>query len=92
MSGEIPVINLGWFLEREADPAAAERAAAEALRCAEALREYGVIIVRDPRVTEADNDACVCLAARVRSFLDLLESYFETPDEEKQADVHPELR
>ena len=44
------------------------------------LSTYGVIVVRDPRVTKEDND----------KFLDMMESYFEQADEVKRKDSHPE--
>jgi len=78
MSNEIPEIDLSKFLDK-ATPQ--EILLAECKKLSSALHRYGLCVVRDPRVTEQDND----------SFLDMLERYFEQPDEKKMVDVHPEL-
>jgi hypothetical protein len=52
----IPVIDLSLHLNRASDEAAA---LAESRRCAEAFHRFGIICVRDPRVSSADNDRCV---------------------------------
>jgi hypothetical protein len=49
----IPVINLSLYLERASNE---EAARAESRRCAEAFHRFGIICVRDPRVSSADND------------------------------------
>ena len=46
-----------------------------------ALHRFGVLVVKDPRASEAENSA----------FLDMLEQYFEQPDEVVLADVRKEL-
>eukprot|EP00968_Pinguiococcus_pyrenoidosus_P011320 scaffold907_cov247-Pinguiococcus_pyrenoidosus.AAC.11 len=45
---ELPVIDLGRFLSRDEDPAAAQ---AECVKAAVAMRKYGALVVRDPRVS-----------------------------------------
>lgn len=55
-------------------------ASAECMRVAESLHRYGVLILRDPRVDESENN----------TFLDLVERYFEQPDEIKDLDKRPE--
>eukprot|EP01038_Epipyxis_sp_PR26KG_P005987 gene5987-8244_t len=42
----------------------------ECKKVAECLHKYGIIVLRDPRVTEVDND----------NFIDLMEKYFECSD------------
>ncbi|KJE88723.1 hypothetical protein CAOG_00318 [Capsaspora owczarzaki ATCC 30864] len=73
---EVPVINLAPFMS---DATSAE-AAAECAKAAKALEEFGCLVVRDPRVTEADNS----------TFLDLMEQYFEQSVEDKKADERPQ--
>ena len=57
----------------------------EAISCCEAvarsLRTTGIVILRDARVTEAQNNG----------FLDMMEDYFDQPSEIKMPDCHPEL-
>ena len=48
---------------------------------ASSLVATGCVLVRDPRVSELDNS----------KFLDLLERYFEQPEELKREDARPEL-
>ena len=48
---------------------------------ASSLRDTGIVILRDPRVSDADSS----------SFLDLMEDYFDQPTELKMADVRKEL-
>jgi len=83
MSLELPTINLeeylAWQGSGAAEPSEALRARARA--AADALHQYGLLVVKDPRASEADNDA----------FLDMLEAYFAQPEEAKMADVRAEL-
>lgn len=58
-----------------------EAAEAMSTSMATCLSETGCLIVRDPRVGKSDNE----------TFLDLMESYFEQPDEVKLRDARPEL-
>jgi isopenicillin N synthase-like dioxygenase len=71
------VVDFAAFL---ADPSSAEACAAcEAL--AASLRDTGIVLLRDPRVTMDDQG----------KFLDMMEDYFDQPDEAKMPDVRPEL-
>lgn len=56
---DIPVIDLAAWFARESSAEAGATAAAEAKKVAESLHKYGILIARDPRATEADNDKCV---------------------------------
>ena len=58
-----------------------ESAEAMATAMADCLSQTGCLIVRDPRVGQSDNE----------TFLNLMESYFEQPDEVKMHDARPEL-
>ena len=79
---DLPVIDLAGFLRLAAAGAPPDAALlAEAARAADALHRFGLLIVRDPRASEADNDG----------FLDMLEAYFAQPDAAKLADVRKEL-
>eukprot|EP00499_Haloplacidia_sp_CaronLabIsolate_P009735 CAMPEP_0196781950 /NCGR_PEP_ID=MMETSP1104-20130614/10453_1 /TAXON_ID=33652 /ORGANISM="Cafeteria sp., Strain Caron Lab Isolate" /LENGTH=416 /DNA_ID=CAMNT_0042152181 /DNA_START=50 /DNA_END=1300 /DNA_ORIENTATION=- len=74
---DLPVIDLAKFMGAEESDAAAE----ECKKVAEALHKYGCLIVRDPRVSMADNDR----------FVDNMEEYFERPLDSKMKEVKPEL-
>lgn len=50
-------------------------------KVAEAFKATGVLIVRDPRVNEDDNN----------SFLDLMEEYFSQDYEAKVPDMRPDI-
>ncbi|RHY36546.1 hypothetical protein DYB34_010179 [Aphanomyces astaci] len=65
---DLPVIDLTKFIGA-ADLTAAD-VVDECNKVAECLHKYGVLVVRDPRATEADNNL----------FLDLMERYFEHTD------------
>lgn len=52
-----------------------------ARQLAECVQRTGCLLVRDPRVTVADNN----------QFLDLMESYFSQPPDMKQAESRPDL-
>lgn len=78
---ELPEIDISPLraLEQGSEPS---KELLETARAAmDALHRFGVLIVRDPRASAASNDA----------FLDLLERYFELPEEEKAADVRAEF-
>ncbi len=51
----LPVVSVDGFI---ADPSSRE-SEEECARVADALHRFGIIIVRDARVTEADNQRCV---------------------------------
>jgi isopenicillin N synthase-like dioxygenase len=72
----IPVIDLNIFFNKEVDPS---KYAAECQKVADAFHQYGVLCVRDPRVSEADNDR----------FLTQMERYFEQSD--GVSDARPEF-
>jgi isopenicillin N synthase-like dioxygenase len=78
---DLPVIDLEAYLRRGEGPEWAARFAAEAAKAAAGLRDCGVLILRDPRASAADNDV----------FLDMLERYFEQPEDVKAADVRKEF-
>ncbi|KAL1900121.1 hypothetical protein Sste5346_002429 [Sporothrix stenoceras] len=75
---DLPIIDLDLFrtLPRD-DP----RVLAECRRAADALVEFGALVLHDGRVAEADND----------KFLDLLESYFAQPADTLRQDERPQL-
>lgn len=66
---KLPLIDLSKFFNREKD---AKGYYEECLKVADALHNYGVLIIKDPRVNEADNDR----------FIDMMEKYFESSDGE----------
>jgi len=76
MSGP-EIIDVGPFLK--------DKTSAEALesckRLAETLKKTSCLIIRDPRVSEEDNN----------TFLSMMEQYYDQPNELKMKDVHPEL-
>jgi len=71
-----PPIELKFWLD---DPNS-DQTIQECKRLVEILQKAGAFTLRDPRVSEQDND----------KFLDLLERYFEQPDEIKMKDARPE--
>ena len=66
MDDIIPKIDVKLFLERE------EGFEEECKKVAETLHNYGVIIIKDPRVNEADND----------EYCEMVENYFGIRGEE----------
>jgi len=50
-------------------------------KLAQNLMETSCLIIKDPRVSEEDNNR----------FLDMMERYYDQPQETKMKDVHPEL-
>lgn len=71
MDEDIPVIDLTPWLGKSS----VEGGADDCQRLAEALHKFGVVIVRDPRVSESENDA----------FLDQMEAYYAQSDGVKDA-------
>ena len=59
---DVPVIDVAAFLNK--DP---ETSAFECRKVAESLHKYGILIIKDPRIDEQDNE----------DYLDLMERYFE---------------
>lgn len=76
----LPVIDLAKLMLKQADGTFTQDGLNECKKVMHCLSTYGVIVVRDPRVTKEDND----------KFLDMMESYFEQADEVKRKDSHPE--
>ncbi|GAA5898572.1 uncharacterized protein JCM6883_003357 [Sporobolomyces salmoneus] len=73
----LPIIDLDAFL---ASPTSPEGAKAAKLT-AQSLIEYGALIVKDTRVSEEANSR----------FLDLMEDYFDQPQEALEKDLRPEV-
>lgn len=72
----VPTVDLAPFLANPQSPEAVEAC----LQVAAAFHEYGAIIIRDPRVTEEDNE----------TFLNQMEAYFGQPHDAKMEDARPE--
>lgn len=77
MATSLPLVDLDIFLR---DPLGAE-GQAEALKCTQALIEFGCLILKDSRVSEEANEA----------FLSQLEDYFVQEPELLEADTRPEF-
>ncbi|KAL6493884.1 hypothetical protein OROGR_031793 [Orobanche gracilis] len=83
----IPVIDLASYLEFSVKhPSSGEEKLDPEVTslCAEVsrtLRETGALLVKDPRCTAEDNDR----------FLDMMEKYFEMPDDFKRRQERPQL-
>lgn len=81
---EVPAVETAAFLNwrksgnTDSLPAEIKELAAQV---ADIFRRTGILIVRDPRVSQEDNDR----------FLNLMEDYFNQPDEAKAADARPDL-
>ncbi|GAA6020353.1 hypothetical protein JCM11491_000323 [Sporobolomyces phaffii] len=75
------LVSPGPPLTRGQPRTAADSNPAHPSQTAEALIEYGALIVRDSRVDDRANDA----------FLDLLEDYFAQPHSALQLDARPEV-
>ncbi|KAL7751514.1 hypothetical protein RI367_002977 [Sorochytrium milnesiophthora] len=73
----LPLVDIAPYLS---DPSS-DAARAECAKAADALRTYGAVLLKDPRVSEGDNAA----------FLDMLERYFAQPHDVKMQDVRKEL-
>lgn len=76
MSGPA-VIDVAPFLQNPSSP----EAIAACKQAAETLKLTSCLIIKDPRVSESDNN----------NFLDMMEKYYDLPHNEKMRDVHPEL-
>lgn len=78
---DVPVIDVKVFLENS-DPAKVEE---QCKLVAQSLHQFGVLIWRDPRVNEQDNE----------DYLDMMEKYFQRESRklysgEKLKDCKPE--
>ncbi|KAE8702033.1 hypothetical protein F3Y22_tig00110503pilonHSYRG00601 [Hibiscus syriacus] len=82
---ELPVIDLAPYLEVAAEgDSLPKRASGLTELCREVsriLKETGALLVKDPRCTVEDNDR----------FIDMMEKYFEKPDEFKRLQERPSL-
>jgi isopenicillin N synthase-like dioxygenase len=72
----LPVIELSKFLSRSGD--GDEAYLAQCTRVAECFHKYGILVLRDPRVDEQDNNI----------FVDMMERYFG--DSDGKRDARPE--
>jgi len=71
-----PIIDLKQFLDKDY-----EKSKEACSTIARLLHHYGFLIIRDPRVTEKEND----------TFIDMMEQYYEQPDELKAADIRKDV-
>lgn len=71
---QLPVVDLSNFLNGQVDTE-------QCRLVAQLLHDTGILLLRDPRVSEADNE----------QFLQLMEKYYSQPDDVKKADSRPEL-
>lgn len=76
---DLTVVSIDDF--KSASSSKSGTAAEEARRLAEALILTGAVVVRDSRATKDTNDR----------FLDLLEDYFDQPDEVLKVDERPQV-
>lgn len=63
---DLPTIDVNAFLQCKDGPLS-ERAHRECLKVVQCLHKFGILMIRDPRVNEKDND----------DYIDLMEHYFE---------------
>ncbi len=75
---DLPIVDLDVFLSQ---PLASAAVQAECKKAADGLIAYGAVVLRDSRVSEADN----------ATFLDLLEDYFAQPEAQLRRDERPAL-
>ena len=78
---EVPIIDVETFLRKNP-----EKWEEECKKVADSLHKYGILVWRDPRVNEQDNE----------DYLDLMENYFQSTAEkfysgEKLEDCKPEF-
>lgn len=78
LSMELPIIDLDVYLKHDESSAEVQ---AECAKAAQALIQYGALVLHDSRVAAKDNE----------DFLDLLEDYFDQPEAELRKDERPEL-
>jgi len=76
MSGP-KVVDVSNFLKDKSS----QTSVADCQLLAQTLKETSCLIIKDPRVSEEDNN----------KFLDMMERYYDLPHETKMKDVHPEL-
>ncbi|KAH0464718.1 hypothetical protein IEQ34_004821 [Dendrobium chrysotoxum] len=81
---DLPVVDLAPYIEISANNNGGDLTAEVRELCSQvsrSLRETGALLVKDPRCSTEDNDR----------FLDMMERYFEKPDEFKRKQERPEL-
>jgi len=71
------IVDISRYLQDKSSPSALK----DCEEAAETLKKTSCLIVKDPRVTEQDNQI----------FLDMMERYYDQSLEDKMKDVHPEL-
>lgn len=59
---DVPIIDVAAYLDKDS-----ETSTIECKKVAESLHKFGILIIKDPRIDEQDNE----------DYLDLMESYFE---------------
>jgi isopenicillin N synthase-like dioxygenase len=72
---EIPIFDLSDFL------AGKDSAAETCKQMADYIHRTGILVIRDPRVHEENNN----------TFIDMMERYYDLPDEVKLKDIRPEI-
>ena len=82
---ELPVIDLAAYMSTSEDGSPTEAAIIECKKVSECFHQYGVILIRDPRINMKDND----------DYIDLMEEYFADVGERFYAketipDIKPE--
>ena len=80
---DVPVIDLNKYMGQDARSPEVQQICSQV---AESLHKYGILIIKDPRVVEQDND----------DYIDLMEKYFESRGKilysgEKLDDAKPEF-
>ncbi|KAI0564745.1 Non-heme dioxygenase [Gracilaria domingensis] len=75
LSAVIDLVDLTSFLSSN------QNVTEDCKRVEKSLRDYGAVLIRDPRVGSKDSD----------KFVNLMERYFEQPSEVKMKDARPEL-
>jgi len=75
---EFPVIDLSAFLNRKEDSGSWKE---DCDKIAKLLHDFGILIVKDPRVSAEHND----------TFLDTMEKYYEQDDSIKAKDIRKDL-
>ncbi|KAL7746718.1 hypothetical protein RI367_007880 [Sorochytrium milnesiophthora] len=73
----LPVVELQPYLVSPTSQEALE----QCQKAAQALKTYGAVLIKDPRTSEGDN----------AKFLNIMEQYFDQPEEVKWEDVRKEL-
>ena len=82
----MPIIDLDLYLSASTDSMPSEAALAECKKVSECFHNFGIILIRDPRVNMQDND----------DYIDLMEEYFASAGDkfyagEKVEEIKPEF-